>query len=180
MWPIQYRIFLYEDINEQIKEFPPFVSKFMISNLERNFKTPCSDSRQILTLLNYPTVLDLTICGESLTKEVFKDFAEGLKQNRTLRTLSLSAIGIDDETFKIMVEALETNTTLQTLSFNFMVIDDARAKILAEAIRKNKTLQNLRIQQCGALENGRFIPAGQLGLILAQLREERPDLKITF
>ncbi|CAF1315247.1 unnamed protein product [Adineta steineri] len=74
-----------------------------------------------------------------------RHFADALRHNTTLTTISLECNDIEDDAAQYLADALQHNTTLTTLKLGSNGIGEVTAQHLADALRHNTTLTTLSL-----------------------------------
>ena len=78
-----------------------------------------------------------------LGSSAIRELAQALKENTTLRSLSLSYNKVLNTGCEYLEEALRVNTTLETLYLKVAGISDSGASCLFRALEVNQSLQHL-------------------------------------
>ncbi|CAF1461184.1 unnamed protein product [Rotaria magnacalcarata] len=104
-------------------------------------------------LQNNTTLTTLSISYKDMTNKGMQHLANALKSNTTLTTLHLTSMPIDEAGAQYLADALQKNTTLTTLELGWNKIGPKEAYHFAPGLANNTTLTTL-ILQCSSLKDG--------------------------
>lgn len=83
-----------------------------------------------------------------VSDEINKYFAKMLRNNSTLKSLTLKGFKIGDETGKLFVNALKQNIAISKLKISDISISREVGMHFAEMLRENTTLKSLHLKKC--------------------------------
>ncbi|KAK5809425.1 hypothetical protein F5H01DRAFT_43380 [Linnemannia elongata] len=106
------------------------------------------------TLKTNSTLTTLSFYYNSIGSDGVKALAEALKTNSALTTLNLEDNSIGSDGAVALAEALKTNSALATLDLYHSSIGDDGAKTLAEALETNSALTTLYLEWNSIGDNG--------------------------
>ena len=109
------------------------------------------------TLLKIGCINDLRLAHNDLVSKqdaIHGTLAKQLKNNTTLKQLSLSGCGLNSQSAESFAEALTTNKHLELLSVSYNALCDDGIQHLAHALRINQGLKVLYLWSCGMTDVG--------------------------
>ncbi|XP_018426484.1 PREDICTED: ribonuclease inhibitor-like [Nanorana parkeri] len=100
--------------------------------------------RDVMEALTTSRIEELHLCGNHLTDMSCPDLASGIRNNQTLRTLSLNNNNLEGPHFRDLMEAL-TTSQIEELQLHDNHLTDISCPDLASVIRNNQTLRTLNL-----------------------------------